>query len=258
MRSARMLGLVLVAAMPLVGCGEAVGPPEPSESGATDLEFVLPPVIGEAPLTSGFVVDPPDGWVDSILAARGPSLLTTSGPTAQIDATYLVAGFNGPTFWFEYGMYGFGSGYSMSAEYTIYGENGVVRTGTSKGLSVSLGPINTTFVPWFRDSIPVPSHCGLTGNVEARFSIFLGIDIGKIKVATAAERSKTAWSSQPACSPYMPGGGEGGGDAPGDRLVPAATVTRYTICYYELWVDSTGTVVSVVPAGCEPYTGRIA
>jgi hypothetical protein len=242
-----MLGLVLVAAMPLVGCGEAVGPPEGSESGAVDLEFVLPPVQGDVGMNAGVLIEPLTAWVDSLTAARGGALALASETTGRIEDVYLIAGFNGHKLTYEYGAYIFGSGYSLTAEYTVLRDNNVIRSGKHGGIALSLGPINVPLVPATADTVSLPYSCGLEARVTASFKAYFGVDLSAVKVATSAERNKATDTMQPGCQSPSPTNGEGGGGPEGE-LTPVATVTRYTICYYELWVDSTGAVVSVVPA----------
>lgn len=240
MRSARMLGLVLVAAMPLVGCGEAVGPPEGEGLGGKDLAVHVPrPRQLSDPGRGEFRNEPlPRSWLGANVTDG------TDGEQSMITDYGVVTYFTGSKLTYSYWLVLFGNGYDITPTISISSATAPTQTVQGNGMSDVFGPIP---MPWLaQDTHPyqATSACGLTANVTVGFRAFTGLDLEGFKFSSETRRGATDIAVQESCAPPSGGGGGGGGEVISRR-------SGLKICYYEVQTDLDGNVISMTLINCE-------
>ena len=173
-------GMLCIAGMACSGDGPPLGAVGKVVGG--DLEFVFPTVRGETPIFASVEVFDPanapqavDG--DTALAVmvdatadltEGTSKTSTyTGPL--IFSKSIATRFNGSRFEMEYGMTGFGTGYTMDPSLDIVTSEGdriIVSAGHGRSEDA---PIPWRFKPVVRDFALLHRDCGMLSNLTVLF-----------------------------------------------------------------------------------------
>ena len=247
-REMLVLGALTIGAM---ACGDSLAPPA---SEGRDLEFVLPAAKGELPTAQGYRT-----WDEPVTAAeiakvegmRQASLVDGDGNeiVPLILSTYAIGEFNDYVFRIQYGMWGFGSGYTMTPHVRIVGQSGDVLI-DQLGLGRSEdAPIYWYMRPHVEESFNIPTSCGAVAQVKVQFEVRVGLPFASF-AKTQSMADKTTYQARcPTLGPSPEGGGGGSGTI--ERIVYG------TICYFEVWVNQYGVVVDVFLIACYELSGPI-
>lgn len=253
LRGVVMLGALVVGAS---ACGDAVAP---AAHAASDLEFSAP-TIRNGTATSDFH----GAWDRPVTAEERQALLGESsakaggGTTASLEddsfvlpmiiSTFLAGEYVEDMVRIEYGMLGGGTGYTMTPFFQTTDASGaVIYSGKGMGRTEEAQA-------WFpfavneKEMVPIGKWCGTDTWATVRFEArsirppILGGGIAK------TEQSDSEIIRQAECT--APGSGGGGSTVSVDN--------GFTVCFYEIWVDSYGNVVDVFFIGCRSYSGSNA
>lgn len=239
--------VVVLAAGPMVGaCGDdSLAPMDLSaEVGAKDLDVWVPPLVPATGMVESRAIEWPADWKLSSEASQAfsrGSRGTSGESSAYIGDVFLTAGWNGDELWYEYGMMGIGTGYSMTPTVRILKPDGselLSETGT--GIKLTLSPIPVSFTPAMREVIRTGIWCGLTANISVEFRSFTGINVDAFNIGLSASRTQRTATSQPGCAPTPPGAGAPGGGSGG----------YITYCRYDAWYTSWGQLIAIEFLGC--------
>ena len=236
-RRLKCWGMLVVAAT--VACGDAVAPAASSR----DLEFTVPATaVAGAKFGQSLIESPYAG------AEVGPSTVDGGGQELVALENWFVKGwFEGSTFLFEYGLIGYGTGYTMSVKLFIVGPDGRNIVNESFiGLSED-SPIPLTMRPTVRDQRGIGISCGATGTVGVRFEVRFALIIPEIGISRTM-RTGSDVSYQPNCAPPPPPQQGGGGDPYDDGGV--------WLCWYNVWYDSQGRIVDYEEISCTKLGGE--
>lgn len=247
-RDVLVLGALTIGAM---ACGDSLAP-EAREG--KDLAFVLPAAEGELPSARSYRTwnEPvSESEIAKVRATQQPATLDGSGDgdafLPVIFSRYAVGEFVDNFYRIQYGMFGFGSGYTMSPHVRILGDAGeVLLNQFGSGLSED-APIYWYMRPHVAESFLLPTSCGAIAQLKVKFEVRVGLPFASLAQAGAIE-DKTTYQMRCPVRPTDQGGG-GGGPGPGEPVI------GLTICYYELWIDGYGQIIDVYLLGCRAFTG---
>ncbi len=231
-------GLLCVAGM---ACGDepVVGARPDTARASADLEFVLPAVRGTPTLVRRVEVD--SARADRLEDRSEPmtAQVGDGGQLAFITQYYLAAHFDGATLNTDYGVHGWGTGWTAKPSMTVTGPDGRTLI-TDYGGGAGGDFLVPSYVGGdYREFYSVGGLCGASANISGYHEVRLAVIIGRFPV-TKDWRSSSFGTQQPACTSSSP---TGGGSTPSEGV-------RYTVCYYEVWIDLDGNVVDVIPLGC--------
>jgi hypothetical protein len=237
-------GMLCLAGMACSGDGPPLGAGETREGNGRDLEFRLPAVRGEHPI---FARDTADRAltvrrdVTADLTEGTSKTSDTSGPL--IWTTSLSSAFNGSRYEMEYGMTGFGTGYSMRPLLdivTFAGERIIASAGPGRSENA---PIPWRFMPSVTDHVLLHTDCGMISNLLVVYEARLDI---KTVPPTSEQDQRRSTAHAPQCPITSTDGGGGGGSD--------VTYFTITVCSYEAWYDSDGNLIDVLFLGCYSYS----
>ncbi len=250
MRSARLwkLALLLVAGPLASACGDdSLAPPDvAAEIGTRDLDVWVPPLTRTVGAVESKAIDWPADWTpgpeDGMVSIRGGGEPVDG--SAYIGSTYLTSGWDGDMLWYEYGMMGMGTGYSMVPTVRILKPDGTtLLQETTSGIKLTLNPIPVSFTPSMREEIRTGIFCGLTANITVGYRSFIGIEFDAFPLALSASKTARTSSSQPGCpSPTGSGGTGGSGGGGGGYYI--------TYCRYEAYFTAWGDLIAITFLGC--------
>jgi hypothetical protein len=241
--------MLCIAGMACSGDGPPLGAVGKVPGG--DLEFVFPAVRGETPIFASAKAANAVGSVDADTAlgtfvdvyadvTEGSSKESAyTGPL--IFSTNISTQFTGSRFEMEYGMTGFGTGYSMKPSLDIVTSSGD-RIIASAGYGRSEdAPIPWRFKPVVNDYVLLHRDCGMLANLAMLFEARL---LTKVTTPTVEQTPQRSTAHAPLCPVVTTesGGGDGGG-----------TLYTVTICSYDAWYDSWGNLIDVFFLGCVSY-----
>lgn len=255
LRGMLVLGALTIGAM---ACGDALAPPA---GGAKDLEFVLPAAQGALPGATRYRT-----WDEPVTEAELAKLPQAQRPNLTIDATgggtgggaqvlpvifskYAAGAFDEDDFTIQYGMFGFGSGYTMTPSVRITGPQGntlLQQQGTGR---TEDAPIYWYMRPHVEEAFRIPTSCGATAELKVLFEVRVGLP-GIPFVRT--QESNQGIVYQRACPAPVTSSPLGGGGS-----LPLTTYDGLYICYYEVWVDLDGAIVDVIFLRCDQIRGPI-
>ena len=237
-RRLKWWGMLVVAAT--AACGDAVAPAASSR----DLEFTVPATAVAGAQFEQRLIESPYAAVEV-----GPSSVDGSPQEVVALEDWFVKGwFEGSTFVFEYGLIGYGTGYTMSPKVIIVGPDGkVIINQAGLGRSED-SPIPLPMRPTVRERIDIGIWCGATATVGVLFEVRFALLIREFGVMRNS-RNASDVSDQPACPPPpAPPPPSGGGDPLDDGGV--------WLCWYDVWYDSQGRIVAWEETSCTRLGGE--
>ncbi len=259
LRELMAIGAVLLAGQ---GCGDSLGPPHDA---VNDLVFSVAPARGVPSTTSRFRTwhrqpTPAELGMLPPGARGGANLTIMQGDSAPEDAPGTDDG-TIPWIWaadlFLYwtgneltavsGLHAWGNGYEMTSTISAFDAAGTnILPPRSRTQAENLY-VNgySKMLPYMAQTEVVPSPCGAVGHAHTKFTVFARF-VGR---SARAEQYREARETQEPCPrPAENGGG-------GVVTTEERDSSGFQVCYYEVWVDSTGAVVDVVFLGCERIGG---
>ncbi len=230
-------GMLCVAGMACGDEGPLGAPRDAAVPGvATDLNFVFPAVKGSpAAVQSAVASHAPEDLTD---VGGGLAADVGEGTAPLIWSTSVKVAFEGKTLPYEYGMTGFGSGYSMTPRLTVrLAEGGTVDVPVGAGLSEDLF-FGWRFKPKVSRVAGLQRDCGMHATLHVQFEARMA---GRVVNTSREQKLDEASAIAPPCPPGPTTGSGTSGSGPTYYL---------TICSYELWVDLDGNLIAVIPLGC--------
>lgn len=255
LRGMLVLGALTIGAM---ACGDALAPPA---GGAKDLEFVLPAAQGALPGATRYRT-----WDEPVTEAELAKLPQAQRPNLTIDATggggggdapmyplifskYAAGEFDEDQYRYQFGMIGFGTGYSMTPTVRVVGPAGnVIQDGQRNGRSEDL-LVPLHMHPHVEDGFQISTSCGATAELRVLFEVRVVWRGSLFAREQAMEKNNAV---QRACPPPVTSSPLGGGGS-----IPVTTYDGLYICYYEVWVDLDGVIVDVIFLRCDQIRGPI-
>ena len=270
-RERLVLGALMIGAM---ACGDSLAPPA---SEGRDLEFVLPVAKGEL---SGAVRyrtwDEPVSERE-IAKARGVQQASMGDeiPTGGDDggggtgggggggeaylpwiiSVFATGSFQGNQVKIEYGLFGLGTGHTMTPAIRVLSESGevllnVIGTGRTED-----APSYYYMRPTVEELFLIPAWCGATGELKVKFEVRVSLPMLSAHSIGKAQAGKDQIFSQRPCEllPDEPIGGGSGGSG----QAPSTNGNGLYICYFDYWVDVNGIIYDAVLIGCNRMSGSI-
>lgn len=210
---------------------------------ARDLEFVLPGVRPDSRVFSRSGGDSTAARETTVPEGHASLEGEKEVIIPKIFSTSISSWFDDATLHFAYGLHGYGNGYSITP-------NGMLMRATdqsvilpSLGGGAGLDWLVPTYI-WgnYRESRLVGVSCGLLANFSPRFEVRVSLVGMKYLPNMMEYATGSSAAQQPACPSTVGFSGNG----------VITTTTQYKICYWDIWIDSYGNVVDILPLGCYP------
>ncbi len=228
-------GMLCVAGM---ACADdpVVGARPDAARVSADLDFVLPMVREMPSVLRGSDVGA--GEADLAEIAGADAMVQAEGSYPFIWTTFLRLAFDSTRLKYEYGMTGFGSGYTMTPSLTV-----LTSSGDRSSVSAGPGRSEDLFYAWrFKPTMhgyaDMSRDCGMVATMHVLFEARMA---GRIVNTSREQRSEQTSATAPPCPPAAPTGTGG---------TPVGTTYYLTVCSYELWVDLDGNIVDLLFLGC--------
>lgn len=230
------LGALVMGA---VACGESVGPPAVQGG---DLEFTAP-AVKEATSESRMRTWDEPATPEELARANAVNEGTLADGEEVLPAIfsqYVLGEWDGNRFRMQYGMFGFGTAYDMSASVRFTDVNGTSRVVHADGRKEE-APIYWYMRPHAEQWFTVDAFCGTDATMNAQFTAYsrvplLGTELSK------AYQTASGISAQARCQiPSTP---------PTGGTTYTSNGFRVFLCFYELWTDLDGDVIGIFFFGC--------
>lgn len=244
-------GMLCIAGMACSGDGPPLGAVGKVTGG--DLEFVFPAVRGETPIFASSSPPNATGWADADTALDG--MVDVTGEMSEaysreseytgplIWSTNVTSSFNGSRYEMQYGMAGFGTGYSMKPSLDIVTSSGdriIASAGPGRSEDA---PIPWRFIPVVNDYVLLHRDCGMLANFMVLFEARL---LTKVTEPTREQLPARSTAHAQQCPITTTAGGGGGGGGGG-------TLYTVTICSYEAVYNAWGELIEVHHLGCVSF-----
>lgn len=255
LREMLVLGALTFGAM---ACGDSLAPPA---SEGRDLEFALPAVQGPMPGATRYRT-----WDEPVSDAEIAKLPKEQRPNSTLDAAggeggegdelrplilskYAIGEFVEDQYRYQFGMFGFGSGYSMTPSVRIVGPAGNAIDQQQRAGRSEDAPVVWYMRPHVEDGFQVGTSCGAMAELSVLFEVRLAVKGVNYVREQATERTNTYQRTCPLPVTSSPLDGAGS--------LPVTTYDGVYICYYEVWVDGWGRIVDVYFIRCDQISGPI-